>query len=367
MNNMSSAFASNRIPNRSFGPKCLRWHRGLVLGSLFGIGIMLQAGDWRQFRGPHGNGVADETGVPAVLNDENIAWKTDLPGRGLSSPIIVGERLFVTASSGAKQERLHVICFDAGTGEKRWERQFWATGVTLTHEKTSVAAPTPASDGQRVFASFSSNDLVCLDLDGNLQWLRGLTHDYPRASNSLGMSSSLLVVGDVVISMVENDAESFTVGIDIQSGANRWKLDRPKMANWTSPYLIEAEGGTWVALQSGKGISAVEPQTGRVAWEYTDGASTIPSGTVSGGIVFAPSHGLTAILPGVDGQPPVQLWRSGQLRPATASPVVNRGRTYTLNDGGVLTCGDATDGTRLWQLRLKGPHSATPVAAGDLL
>ncbi len=328
----------------------------------------LHAGDWRQFRGPHGNGIADETDLPAKLDAQNIAWKINLPGRGLSSPIIVGDRIYVTASSGPKQERLHVICFNAADGTQRWERQFWATGVTLAHEKTSVAAPTPTSDGEHVFALFSSNDLVCLDLDGNLLWLRGLTHDYPRASNSLGMSSSLVVTDGVVVAMVENDSESFTAGLDVKSGVNLWKLDRPKMANWTSPYLLKGTNGpTLVALQSGKGIAAVEPKTGRVVWEYTDGASTVPSGAVSGGIIFAPSKGLTAITPGVDGQPPTQIWRSAQLRPATSSPVVLDGRVFTLNDAGVLTAGSAIDGSRLWQLRLQGPHSATPVVAGKLL
>ena len=182
------------------------------------------------------------------------------------------------------------------------------------------------------------------------------------------MSSSLVVTDGVVVAMVENDSESFTAGLDVKNGVNLWKLDRPKQANWTSPYLIQgASGPTLVALQSGKGIAAVEPRTGRVVWDYTDGASPIPSGTVSGGIIFAPSKGLTAILPGVDGQPPTQIWRSAQLRPATSSPVVLDGRVFTLNEAGVLTCGSAVDGSRLWQLRLKGPHSATPVVAGKLL
>jgi outer membrane protein assembly factor BamB len=342
--------------------------KALPAALLLALAFPVAAGDWRQFRGPHGNGVAEESNLPAALSERNLAWKINLPGRGLSSPIIVGDRIFVTASSGPRQQRLHVLCFNATDGAKRWERQFWATGVTLAHEKTSVAAPTPASDGERVFASFSSNDVACFDLDGNLLWYRGLTHDYPRASNSLGMSSSLVVIDGTLIAMVENDADSFTAGLDVRTGENLWKLPRPKMANWTSPYLITATNGpTLVALQSGKGIAAVEPKTGRVVWEYTDGAATIPSGTVSGGIIFAPSKGLTAILPGVDGQPAAQLWRSGQLRPATSSPVVLDGRVFTLNDAGVLTAGSAIDGSRLWQLRLKGPHSATPVVAGKLL
>ena len=330
--------------------------------------LSLHAADWPQFRGPNGNGVAQEPGPPSKLEAGHIRWATDLPGRGLSSPIVIGDRVFVTCSSGPKQEQLHVICFNAADGSKRWERRFWATGRTMCHEKTCVAAPSPASDGRRIFAIFSSNDLVGLDLDGNLLWLRGLTRDYPNASNSLGMSSSLTVAEGVLIAMLENDSESFTAGVDVRTGTNLWKLARPKMANWTSPVVLKTAGQpTVVVLQSGQGISAVEPATGRVVWEYTDGASTIPSATPSEGVLYVPSHGVTALQPGPVGQSPKQLWRSPQLRPSTSSPVVLQGRVFTLNDAGVLTCGSADDGNRLWQLRLKGPFSSTPVACGHLM
>jgi outer membrane protein assembly factor BamB len=326
------------------------------------------AADWPQFRGPRGNGVATDPGVPAQLGPDSIAWSVSLPGRGLSSPIVLGHRIFLTAASGPRQERLHVLCFQASDGKKLWEPQFWATGRTMTHEKTCVAAPSPASDGERVYALFSCNDLVCLDLDGNLVWLRGLTRDYPNASNSLGMSSSLTTADGVVIAMIENDSESFTAGLDARTGVNQWKLSRPKAANWTSPMLLATAGQPTLALlQSSKGLAAVEPRTGRTVWNYTDSASTIPSATVSDGVVYVPSQGLTALEPAPDGQSPKQLWRTGQLRPATASPVVLGQRLFTLNDAGVLNCGDTAKGSRLWQLRLKGPFSATPVASGPRL
>ena len=344
-------------------------HASIKAFSLFLAGcVALNAADWRQFRGPNGNGVADETALPTALDPgKSILWKSDLPGRGLSSPIIVGDRVFVTCSSGVKQQRLHVICFNAADGSKRWERQFWATGRTMAQEKTCVAAPSPASDGERIVAIFSSNDIACLDFDGNLIWFRGLGRDYPNASNSLGMSSSLLVVAGMVVAQVENDSESFTAGLDLRSGVNQWKLDRPRNANWTSPVVLKTGNRELVALQSSKGVTAVEPATGKTVWDYADGASTVPSSAVAGSVLFVPSHGLTALQFGAAGESPKQLWRSAQLRPGTSSPLVLGEKVFALNDGGVLTCGSTATGDRLWQLRLKGPFSASPVAAGQFL
>jgi outer membrane protein assembly factor BamB len=328
----------------------------------------LQAADWPQFRGPRGNGLSDETLVPTVLDlKAGPGWKVDLPGPGLSSPILVGDRVFVTCVSGLKQQRLHVICLNAADGSKRWERLFWATGRTMCEEKISVAAPTPASDGERVFAIFSSNDIVALDFEGNLLWFRGLGRDYPNASNSLGMSSSLVLAGGVVVAQVESDSEAFTVGLDLLSGLNRWKIDRPKKGNWTSPLVLRDGPAGVVTLQSTKGVTAIEPATGKIVWEFTGGAAPIPSSVLSDGVLYVPSHGLVALQPGAAGQPPKQLWQSNRLRPGTASPIVVGDKIFVLSDGGILSCGGTTDGTRGWQLRLKGAFSASPVAAGQFL
>ena len=339
-----------------------------TLVSLAALMPWATAAHWTQFRGPSSNGTMPGTELPSTLSKENgIAWQIDLPGRGLSSPIVLNDRVYVSCSSGPKQEKLHVICFQASDGRKVWERTFRATGRTMCHEKTSVAAPTPTSDGERIFALFSSNDLVCLDLQGNLQWFRGLTQDYPNASNSLGMSSSLVVTEGVLGAQIENDSESFSAGFDVKDGRNLWKLDRPKMANWCSPTVLTTSGGkTLFGLQSGKGVTAVEPRTGRIVWDYKDGASTVSSSAVSGSVLYAPSQGLTALEFSDSGEPK-QLWRAGQLRPGTPSPVVVGDKILVMNDGGVLTCGELATGKRLWQLRLKGPFSATPVAAGNRL
>ncbi len=336
---------------------------------LFCLSLNLTAGDWLQFRGGNGAATADDVQLPVKLEPRHVAWKMKLPGRGLSSPLVIGDRLYLTACSGLGQERLHVICLSARDGGKLWERQFWATGRTMAHEKISVAANTPCSDGRHIFAFFSSNDLICLDLDGHVKWLRGITRDYPNASNSLGMAASPIVTGDTLIVPVENDSESFTLGVDVATGVNRWKMERPKLASWTSPVVVPdaATGRTLVVLQAGPGLSAVDPVNGKEAWYYAEGASTMASSVLADGVLYVPSRGITALKPGAAGQPPEVLWQNNQLSPATASPVVVGGRVFTVNAAGILTCGNGVDGVRLWQLRTKGPYSATPLAVGPHL
>lgn len=333
------------------------------------LGPKALAGDWLNFRGPGSVGLASGTPLPTTLEGEkNIAWKTALPGRGISSPVIVGDKVFVTASSGPEQNRLHVICLSAADGKKLWERQFWATGRTMCHEKICVASPTPASDGQRIFALFSSNDLFCLDLEGNLIWLRGMMLDYPNASNSLGMAASPVVVGGVLVAQLETEGDAFAVGIDAATGVNRWKIARPKRANWTSPLTMAGpDGRTMVILQGSGGVQAVDPESGATIWNYAEGASTTASGAISGETLYIPSFGVTALKTSNQGQNFEQAWRASPLRPGTASPVADDGKLYILNDGGVLTAGDLSDGKRLWQTRLKGPFSASPLLAGGHL
>ena len=325
--------------------------------------------DWPQFRGPLTNNVSLADAPPGKVDQGSIAWTADLEGRGASGPIVVGDKVFLTSTTGFKQDQLHVLCFDLKSGKQLWDRQFWATGRTQCHNKMCVATPTPARDGQRVFATFSSNDVVCLDLDGNLLWVRGLSHDYPNASNSLGMASSPIVVGETLIVPVENDDDSFTTGLDVKTGIARWKIQRPRVANWTSPAILKAspEAEPLVLLQSSEGVDAIYPQTGETAWQYEDGAGRIPSTTVGENTLFVPSNGLTALTPGSSSEPPKVLWSEQKLSPATASPLVYQKKVFTVNRAGVLTCASPQTGEVIWRLRLKGPFSATPIAAANHL
>ena len=137
----------------------------LATGLCTSLNTSLAQADWRQFRGNDSSSVAPGEKPPVTWGDtENIAWKIPLSGRGLSGPIVVGDRIYLTSSEGFNQDRLLVECYDVKTGVRRWRRSFQATGRTQCHSKMANATPTPASDGKRIFAFFSSNDLVCLDL-----------------------------------------------------------------------------------------------------------------------------------------------------------------------------------------------------------
>ncbi|MCA9142471.1 MAG: PQQ-binding-like beta-propeller repeat protein [Planctomycetaceae bacterium] len=324
--------------------------------------------DWLQFRGVNGASLSPDAAPPDSWSEtNNVAWKANLPGRGASGPIVVDGRTYVTCSSGVKQDRLHVVCFDNRTGEEVWQREFWATGRTLTHPFSAVAAPTPASDGKRIFAFYSSNDLVCLDLDGNLLWYRGLAFDYPKAGNDIGMASSPVVVGETVVVQIENQGDSFAAGIDVATGETRWRVDRDRRANWVSPIAMpgKREGSRVVLLQSGSGLTAHDSMTGEELWRYDVPCSTTPSVAVSEDHIFIPANGLTVLKLAPDATVPSLAWDSSQLSPSPASPIVVGDRVYTMNSSGVLSCGDVATGDRLWQLRVGGKYWSTPVVAGD--
>ena len=331
--------------------------------SLFSSVELLNAEDWLQFRGTDHRGIAESSNLPtSISSDKNIAWKKSLPGRGLSSPIIIGNQIFLTAASTTDQSRLHIMCFDSNAGTTQWSREFWATGRTICHEKTCVAAPTPASDGKHIYALYSSNDLICLDLNGNLKWMRALMQDYPNASNSLGLASSPIIVSDTLIVQVENDSESFAAGIDLNKGTNIWKFPRTKKANWTSPIKV---GKNVVAIQGSEGVTAIEASSGEILWSYSEGASTIPSSVASkdGSTLFIPSNGITALKPRNDNNTPEILWQEPQLRPGTASPIIVNDKIFIINRAGVLNAAKKDTGERLWRLRLEGPFSGSPVAS----
>jgi len=340
--------------------------RATAIAVLFFLTPALLGADWLQFRGSDNRGVADNEKLPTKFGpEENVAWKTPLPGKAVCGPIVIGDRVVVTAASGAVlQDRLHVICLAAKSGQQLWQRQFWATGRAHHHPTSSNAAPTPASDGQRIFAFYSSNDLVCLDLEGNLLWYRGLGLDYPRTGNDIGMSASPLVVGDTVVVQVECQGDSFAAGLDAATGENRWRIDRPHAPNWVSPAALRRPDGQHVVLlQAGEGLTAHDAKTGKQLWKYDTDCASIASLATAGDRVFLPARGLTVLEAPAGSNAPSLVWESNRLAPGNSSPVIDGERLYVLSKAGVLAVAETKTGDLLWQQRLKGTFWATPVVA----
>ncbi len=328
---------------------------------------LLVAADWAQFRGPGGNAVSPEVGLPAGWTaDENVAWTVDLPGRGLSAPAIVGRKLFVTANSGMANTRLHALAYDAQTGQKLWERQFAATGQTLCHPKTNMAAPTPTAAGGMVFCLFASNDVVALDEAGNVAWVRSLAADYPEATNHVGRAASPVAYQDIVVVPMENQGTSLLLGLDTKTGATRWKAERPAENNWTTPTIAEFGGKPALLVVQMKAVVAYDPLTGKELWTAEfPGLFTVPSPVVADGVVIAAGQGAVALRPKADGKPE-EVWKASKLAAGTASPVVYDGKVYSLRRD-ILVCCSAATGKVIDEVRVKGPFSASPVVADGKL
>lgn len=329
------------------------------------------ATDWRQFRGTDFKGTAE--GKPPVAfgevkdgKPESLKWHVKLPGRGPSSPIVVGDKVIVTCSGGLKSDRIFVLAFDAKSGDELWRRQFWATGRPYSHPTSANAAPSPASDGKHIYAFYSSNDLVCLDLDGNLVWYRGLTYDYPKAANDVGMSSSPVVIDDVVLVQVENQGDSFIAGIDKLTGETKWRKERPAGAAWGSPVTVNVDGKSAALFINGAGCTCVNPSTGDEYWQMNGGGSTVSSATPDGALVYAPIDGI-ACLDLTDPTTQKVVWQNNKLRASNTSPILYEGKMYMLSSRGVLVCADPKNGEQLWQHRVQGSFWGTPVIANGYL
>ena len=347
--------------------------RSLILG-LVGLSVSLvglRAGDWPQFRGPEGNGVVADPYPTRWSGTENLAWKTPLAGRGLSGPVVAAGRVFTTSCAGRKDDRLIIECHEAATGKPLWLRQIWATGSTACHPSSSMAAPTPAADAERVYALFATGDLACFSHAGALLWYRAFCQDFPSITNQVGMASSPILAGNVLIVPMENvGADSFVAGLDVATGQTLWRVDRPRDENWTTPLVVRRSDGYDVLLLSGSNLTAVDAASGKERWRHAAaGLSTIPSpasgvdgivvpGGMSGEMVF--------IRPGTTGAPEV-LWKQ-RMRTRYASPLLLEGKVYVIAAADVLHCVDVKTGKLDWQLRLKnGPFAASPLAAGGLI
>ena len=308
------------------------------------------AGDWPGWRGPEGTGVSPETGLPERWSAaENVRWKADLPGRGVSGPAIARGKVFLTASSGARGERLHVLALEAATGKRLWERVLRSTGSTQCHPKTAMAAPTPAVDGERVAALFATSDLFCFDHQGVLLWYRALALDHPGITNQVGMAASPIIAAGAVMVPQETVGDSFLSAIDLESGADRWRAPRFNDLNWVTPLILRRGGREEVLLQSRREATAYDARTGERVWSHEAELHAIPSPVAGDGRVFLTAPEIIALdPPAAAGEAPRVAWKAQRLRPSTSSPLVYEGKVYSISSAGILACAGAKDGEVLW-------------------
>lgn len=319
------------------------------------------AGDtWPQFRGPDGAAVSSATNLPNALDpNENLKWKADLPGRGLSCPVILDGRIYLTANSGMDMTRLHVLAIEQATGKKLWERQFWATGQTLCHPKTCMACPTMAVDESGVYAAFATGDVMGLSHDGDVRWIRSISTEFPKMANHVGRSSSLVLGGGALAVLMENQGESYLFGIDPGNGSTKWKASRPLQNNWNTPLVQLRGGGYEFVVSSYEDVTAYDAANGKPRWSFTQKQlNPIVSPVAAGDVILVPTRGMLALKPNADAAEVV--WKGTQLGADTPTPVVADGRIYTIARS-IVKCGNVADGKQIWDLRVPGPQSASPI------
>ena len=337
-----------------------------------GAAAELTAADWPLFR----NGGANLTDATLPLDwsirpPKNIAWTADLPGRGVSSPIVVAGRVIVTCSEGDPERQLLVLAFDAETGEPLWRKEFEAKGNIVVNELSAVAANTPATDGERIYALFSSNDLFVLDLDGNEVWSKDLTAEHEGLGNDFGMASSPALVDGAVVVQCNGETSGFVAAYEAATGELRWVEVRPSQSSWTSPYIVPTgvdDAPEGIVVQTPKGIELLAPQSGESLWRVELECDGIASSTLYEDRIYVPTKWLAAVdlKPAADprNEP---VWEVKELKPTSASPVLRDGKIYAINRGGVLNCYDLASSRIDWTTRLKGTVWATPLLGPEHL
>jgi outer membrane protein assembly factor BamB len=380
----------------------------LILTLVIGLTAAVHAENWPNWRGPFASGVSPERGLPTTWSTtENIAWKAQLRGLGISSPIIWGDRVFVTSQAGqgvsrrgprlfqegdaaAAGERplgsgaaegtsasggaasFLVTAFDRASGRQLWEYELQAEGqLPSTHEKHNLASSSPVTDGERVYAWFGTGQIVALDLNGTLLWKRNLSAEYGRFDINWGHGSSPVVHGDTVILLCYHPAASYLLALDSRTGNVKWKVDRGGgFLSYSTPIVVQTQESAELVVNSGQGMSGHNASTGELLWHIDESNSfPVPSPVQNDGVIYTSrgyrSSPFMAIRPGGKGNVAAShvLWRVATGAPYVSSLIYYDGLIYFAGDVGVVTVADARTGARVWQERIGGVFTASPVAA----
>ena len=287
-----------------------------------------------------------------------------LAGHGQSSPVTLGDRVFVTAVTGTDKERVMVASHRLRDGVEAWRRDFAAARRLGDTDTTSKAAPTPIVDASRVYALFESGDVIALTHDGEPVWRRSLMDDYGEIQNRHQYGGSPVLAGDTLIVLVGHQGPSYLLALDAATGRTRWKTDRPSVTTWASPTLARVGSRSIVIVPAKDGVDAHDAADGRLWWTQTGVAPApiaSPTVHVSRVIVASSARGGTGAI-SLDGSR--VEWLAEEIVNDFSSPLVHGGLALFVNSVGVLQALDVVTGRPLWRHRLPGPCWASGISIG---
>ncbi len=345
----------------------------------FVLPALLHAENWPGWRGPRGDGTSQESSFPLVWNNtENVRWKTPLPGKGHSSPVVWGNRLFVTWCV-EDEERCVVACLDRTDGKILWEQTVFKGPLQKKiHNLNSHASSTPATDGKHVWVSFLQYPnmiVVCYDFAGKEIW----RHSPGKLLSRHGFCSPPILYKDLVILNGDQDALAYLVALEKETGKERWRTDRPnRTRSYCPPLIVDAGGKTQMVLSGSKCVASYNPDDGKQNWIIQGPTEQYVASLVYGdGLFFLttgfPEYHLMAIRP--DGSGDITkthvVWHKKKLLPKEASyvpsPIADGKYFFVVSDQGFASCFEAKTGKREWFERLGRHHSASPVSANGYL
>jgi outer membrane protein assembly factor BamB len=343
--------------------------RAILLAGLFTASAVAAEPTWPRWRGPNGDGQSPETDLPLKWNDKSIVWRTPLTGAGQSSPVVWGDRVFLTTAPDGGKSRV-VLALDRKTGKILWEKEVWKGSPEKSHAQNGWATATCATDGERVVAFFGKGGLHCFAVDGKPLWSKDLG-EFP---GEWGAAASPVIVGDLVIQNCDAAGEGLLVAFDKTTGKEAWRTLRtaPERGGWTTPVLVKVGDKQELVLNGEKAVTGYDPATGKELWHCKSfigrGEPTVTPG--AGGLLFVVNGqpgDIYAVRPGGRGDVTKThmawhtLRKGGRDQP---SPILAGDFMVVANMAGLATCYEAPTGKVLWSERLKGSFSSSPVAAG---
>ncbi|HEY1188181.1 MAG TPA: PQQ-binding-like beta-propeller repeat protein [Gemmata sp.] len=353
----------------------------LAVAAVIGISSAGHAGepakapstDWPRWRGPNADGVSESRNLPTKWSKtESVLWSAELPGWGTSSPVVYGDRVFVTSqvTEGGKKSLL-TLCFDRKSGKERWRHDFGFGVDQKVHAKSNLAVNTPAVTADAVYVAFGNADVARYTHDGKLVWVRRYLKDFEDPKMAWGYAISPLVLPDsVLFPWNHHKGPCFLIGLDQKTGEVAWRKDRPIGTAHATPLLVEHHGQTDVLVPGQNRLTAFDAKTHAEVWKYGAG-----EGPYNGEIISSPVHGdglvflqlwreskIHAIRLVGNGKPPEPVWVSAKAGPVEPSLLYYRGLVYALMDDGVLVALDGKTGKEHYRERLKGTFNSSPVA-----